>query len=89
MKLIDCYYGKGYNSFLPVQKQTMYGYCSWRRRAYLEALPWIHFRVTQQEMRESFQYIRKHNYEVFDMFYQVPDITIKGGKLVNDWERNS
>ena len=38
------------------------------------------------EMRNSFQYIREHNYEVFDMFYSVPGIVNRGGKLVNEWE---
>ena len=89
MKLIDCYYGKSYNEFIAPQKETMYGYCAWRRRAYLEVQPWIHFKVSQQEMREAFQYIRRHNYEVFDMFYSTPNVIAKGGKLVNEWERNS
>ena len=89
MKLIDCYYGKSYNEFIKPQRETMYGYCAWRRRAYLEVLPWIHFKVSQEEMREAFQYIRRHNYEVFDMFYSTPNVIAKGGKLVNEWERNS
>ena len=58
MKLIDCFYGKNRNPFVMPHKQTLYGYCSWKRRAYLEVLPWIHFKVTQEEMRESFQYVR-------------------------------
>lgn len=39
-------------------------------------------------MRESFQYMRKHNYEVFDMFYSIPNVIAVGGKLVNEWARN-
>ena len=89
MKLIDCFYGKNRNPFVMPHKQTLYGYCSWKRRAYLEVLPWIHFKVTQEEMRESFQYVRQHNYEVFEMFYSTPNIIEQGGKLINEWERNS
>lgn len=89
MKLIDCFYGKNHLDFVLPQKQTLYGYCSWKRRAYLEVQPWIHFKVSQEEMRESFQYIRKHNYDVFDMFYTIPNVVVQGGKLVNEWERNS
>jgi len=89
MKLIDCYYGRSKNNFIRPQKQTLYGYCAWKRRAFLEVEPWIHFKVSQEEMRESFQYIRKNNYEVFDMFYSTPNIIVKGGKLVNEWARDS
>jgi hypothetical protein len=45
--------------------------------------------VSLEEMRASFQYIRKHNYEVFDMFYSMPNVIAKGGKLVNEWSRDS
>ena len=88
MKLIDCFYGKNQLDYIPPHRQTLYHYCAWRRRAYLEVLPWIHFKVSQAEMREAFQYTRKHNYEVFEMFYTVPSVIAKGGKLVNEWERN-
>ena len=39
-------------------------------------------------MREAFQYMRKKNYEVFDMFYSTPNVIIKGGELVNEWTAN-
>lgn len=86
IKLIDCFYGKTKNlEYIIPQSQTLYGYCSWNKRAELEVLPWVHFRVSLQEMRASFQYVRKHNYEVFDMFYSMPNVIPKGGKLVNEW----
>jgi len=88
MKLIDCFYGKNHLEFVRPHRQTLYEYCAWKDRAYLEALPWKHFTVTQQEMRESFQYIRKNNYEVFDMFYSTPNVILKGGEFVNEWTAN-
>ena len=90
LKLIDCFYGKTRHlDLLMPETQTLYKYCSWGKRAELEVLPWIHFRVSLEEMRASFQYIRKHNYEVFDMFYSMPNVITKGGKLVNEWSRDS
>ena len=89
MKLIDCFYGRSKTQYIRPQKATLYGYCAWKRRAFLEVEPWIHFRVSREEMRESFQYIRKNNYEVFDMFYSIPNIIAQGGKLVNEWGRHS
>ena len=88
MKLINCFYGKGYKEWIARRQQTLYGYCSWQRRAELWQLPWLHFTVSVEEMRESFQYIRTRNYEVFDMFYSVPGIIPQGGKLVNGWIRD-
>lgn len=88
MKLINCFYGKTVNQWIRPHKQTLYGYCAWNRRAYLEVLPWVHFVVTQEEMRASFQYMRQHNYEVFDMFYSIPNVIEKGGQLVNEWTGN-
>lgn len=89
MKLISCYYGKTNLEYVMPYQQTLYGYCSWKRRPYVEVLPWYKLSVTQQEMRDSFQYMRKANYEVFDMFYSIPNVIAQGGKLVNEWSRNS
>jgi len=54
MKLISCYYGKTNLEYVMPYKQTLYGYCSWKRRPYVEVLPWYKLSVTQQEMRNSF-----------------------------------
>ena len=89
IKLISCFYGKTYLDYIKPHKQTLYGYCAWKRRPYLELMPWIKFSVSLDQMRESFQYMRKQNYEVFDMFYSIPNVVNIGGKLVNEWERNS
>lgn len=86
MKLINCYYGKTIlNTFTP-NKQTLYAYCRSKKVAYMEVSPYCKLTITKNEMRESFQYIREHNYEVFDMFYSIPSIIEKGGKLINEWE---
>lgn len=86
IKLIDCFYGKNNLDCLVPEKQTLYAYCSSKKVAQMDKLPWVHLRVSKEEMRESFQFIRKHNYEVFDMFYSVPSVISKGGKLINEWD---
>lgn len=86
MKLINCFYGKNNFDWLRPHERTLYSYCACRLVAYLDTLPWIRLTVSKQEMRDAFQYVRIHNYEVFDMFYSVPDVIAKGGKLVNEWE---
>ena len=89
MKLIDCFYGKSKQiQFIRPHKQTLYGYCSSKKLALLEVEPWIKFKVSREEMRESFQYIRVKNYDVFDMFYSTPCVIEQGGVLVNEWTAN-
>ena len=88
MKLINCYYGRSKTTYIHPYAHTLYGFCAWKRRAALEVLPWVHFTVSREEMRESFQYMRQKNYEVFDMFYSIPSIIAKGGKLINEWNRD-
>lgn len=89
MKLFNCYYGRSYCEHILPHRETLYSWCASRKRAYLEVMPWSHFAVSLQEIRDSFQYMRKNNYEVFDMFYSTPNVILQGGKLVNEWERNS
>lgn len=89
MKLFNCFYGRSRCEYIPPHRETLYKWCAWKQRAYLEVMPWSHFSVTLQQMRESFQYMRIHNYEVFDMFYSMPNVILQGGKLVNEWKRNS
>lgn len=89
MKLFNCYYGRSYCENILPHRETLYSWCASRKRAYLEVMPWSHFAVSLQEIRDSFQYMRKNNYEVFDMFYSTPNVILQGGKLVNEWERNS
>lgn len=88
MKLINCYYGKTYTDQIYPTNQTLFGYCSWKARAELSPFPWKHFIISKEEMRNSFQYMRKRNYEVFDMFYSMPNVIAKGGRLVNEWTGN-
>lgn len=89
MKLFNCYYGRSYCEHILPHRETLYSWCASRKRAYLEIMPWSHFAVNLQEIRDSFQYMRKNNYEVFDMFYSTPNVILQGGKLVNEWERDS
>ena len=89
MKLINCWYGKTFIEDLPKPGgRTLYGYCSSSKVAYIEPFPWQHLTVTKEQMRESFQYIREHNYDVFEKFYSAPGVILNGGKLEYGWTRN-
>ena len=89
MKLLKSFYTQTFLDYVHPHRQTLYGYCSWNKWIYFEDSLWRKSTLTQQEMRDAFQYVRKNNYEVFDMFYSVPNVVPEGGKLVNEWTRNS
>ena len=85
MKLINCFYGKTKMEIFQPRERTLFAYCSCRAVATINLYPWKKITVPQEQMRQSFQYIRIHNYEVFDMFYSVPEVIAQGGKLVNEF----
>jgi hypothetical protein len=90
MKLINCFYGKTFFEWFVPKERTLYSYCASKRVAIIDAAPWSKMIVSKEQMRESFNFIRARNYEVFDMFYSMPEVIAKGGKLINEWEgRNS
>lgn len=66
-------------------QQTFYHYCSVKARIILAKSPWQKKIISYEELINMFQYIRVHNYELFDLFYQLVSTIPKGGKLVNDW----
>lgn len=64
--------------------ETLFDYC----RAF-KRLPdhfWLTrtLDVTLDEIRNSFLYVRDHNYDLFTKFYQWDKVRIEGGKIVND-----
>lgn len=67
-----------------LRDRTLYGYCSSQSLIKSFLRNRVFYSVSKEEMRASFQYVRKHNYEVFCMFYDIPGIIAKGGKLVNE-----
>lgn len=39
---------------------------------------------TKDEVREVFRFVKENHYELFKMFYEVTDVGLKGGKLVDE-----
>lgn len=86
MCIIRNYSQQNYNARFQIRTQTLFSYCASEKMMYLTLKPWYSCSITRENMRESFQYMRIHNYEVFDMFYSLPSVIIRGGKLVNEYE---
>lgn len=86
MKLINGFYANTKINKNSPRCQTLYHYCASTKREIFCTNPWVKSTIiSKDEMRASFQYIREHNYEVFDMFYSMPSVISKGGKLINEW----
>lgn len=54
MKLFSCFYGRSHCEFIPPHRETLFKWCACKKRAYLEVMPWSHFSVTLQDIRDSF-----------------------------------
>ena len=42
----------------------------------------------KEDVREIFQFVRHNCYDLFKLFYECVSVSLKGGKLENDWNRN-
>ena len=65
---------KGWNG------NTLYKFVStdkYKNAAYFYGTP-----VPLEDVRESFQYIREKNYELFKLFYECECPVLEGGKLI-------
>lgn len=85
MNLINIFYQQRIITDLEVKKQTLFGYCAWQTKISKRPYDKRCISITPDQMRESFQFIRKNNYEAFDMFYSYTNVIAKGGKLQNGW----
>lgn len=86
MKAIKSYSNYKIREDSQARQQTFFAYCKSEKAIKLQSKPWYKSVITRENMINSFQYMREHNYEVFDMFYSIPLIVARGGKLVNEYE---
>ena len=67
--------------------QSFFKYCSCKpQRDYRDILARMN-RVNQYQMREVFMYMRIHNYQLFEMFYNWDKVYIEGGEIKNEWSK--
>lgn len=88
IELWNCFgNAKWFDNFLSCT-QTLYRYCASRpHRLYRDVL-YRARKVNQYEMREAFQYVRIHNYELFKMFYEWDRVIFKGGEIQSAWDKH-
>ena len=73
------------HDFAP-HSQNLYKFC--RDNAHFHYTSWAFQSVnlSVEEMRNSFLYIRVHDYDLFKMFYEWDEVKFDGRKIVNEWE---
>lgn len=86
--LLNCWLSfRWHENFLP-GVQSLYCFC--RDNKYLHYKNWAfqNVNVEVEDMRNSFQYIRERNYDLFKKFYDWDSVIYIGGELINEWSRN-
>lgn len=66
--------------------QSLYKFC--RDNSYFHYTTWAFLSVnlTFDEIRNAFQYIRIHDYDLFKKFYEWDEVKFNGREIVNEWE---
>lgn len=88
VELLNNWYNLQWQENFMRGKQTLYDFAS-SKKLWSEKYPYFHmFHFTKEEIREVFQYIREHNYELFKMFYEWDAVLLKEGEIINEWTGN-
>jgi len=86
MELLNCWLiFQWYSSYAP-HSQPLYKFC--RDNSYFHYTNWGYLKYVElsfDEIRNTFQYIRERNYDLFKMFYEWDEVKYQGGKIVNEW----
>lgn len=66
--------------------QSLYSFC--RCNAYCKYTSWALklVKLSIEQMRNSFTYVRVYNYDLFKKFYEWDEVKFDGREFVNEWE---
>ena len=86
ISLWNCFGNQKWNDNMGAYAQSLYRYCASTGHKLYKDILFRNNYVNQYEMREAFQYVRIHNYELFKMFYEWNKVVFKGGEIRNAFE---
>jgi hypothetical protein len=86
ISLWNCFGNQKWNDNMGAYAQSLYRYCASPGHKLYKDILFRNNYVNQYEMREAFQYVRVHNYELFKMFYEWNKVVFKGGEIRNAFE---
>ena len=84
LDLINCWLRFTYNDKLPPGYQTLYRFCRQYRK--FQYRSWAFYKivtVSLKDMRKMFSFFRKHNYQLFQMFYEWDKVELYKGDIIN------
>lgn len=86
IELLNTWLRFSYHQDFAPHTQSLYKFCY--NNAYFNYVSWALKRVklSVEQMRNSFLYIRINNYDLFKMFYEWDEVKFDGRNLVNEWE---
>ena len=86
IELLNCWLSfQWQKNFLP-RRQNLYNFCKGKEKLQYTSWAFMTVRISLDQMRDIFQYIRENNYELFKMFYEWDSVIYKGGEFINEWE---
>ena len=87
--LLNCWLSFSWMENFMRGTQSLYQFC--RKNKLLHYKNWAFMNVTvpTDDARDTFQYIRENNYELFKMLYELESVVYEGGTFIDEWERNS
>lgn len=72
-------------NFLP-GRQTLAEFCKSNKKLHYISWAFLNVTVDIENIRNSFQFVRENNYELFKLFYEWDNVSYKDGEFRSDWE---
>lgn len=88
IELWNCWLSNTWQEDFVPFTQNLYKFCYQNKKLHYISWAFIHITLTVEQMRDSFQYIRERNYDLFKMFYEWDSAVYEKGEFVNEWRRD-
>lgn len=73
------------DDFAP-HSQTLYSFCRDNSKFHYTTWAFRTVKLSFDEIRNTFQFVREKNYDLFKMFYEWDEVKFDGRNIVNEWE---
>jgi hypothetical protein len=84
--LLNCWLSfQWQENFLP-RRQNLYNFCKNKEKLQYRSWAFLTVKITVEQMRDIFQFIRENNYDLFKKFYEWDSVIYKEGEFINEWE---
>lgn len=85
LDLLNCWLHFSWTDKSIPRTQTLYHLCKHNAKLHYRSWAMMFIQIATEDIRNSFQFIRERNYELFKMFYEWDQVVFKGGEFYNEW----